>query len=297
MWTGFWRFMGVKEEEKVFAMTKGMIAVMCLFVLLPVGALAQSGEKVPAPEKEQLSVKLLDAVEKGDVKGVETLLAKGADIESREKEERRTPLMIAAEKANREMVALLIRKGADVNARSKHGVTPLFLGVVGRNTEVVTLLLERGADVQVKIELPTGAYTTPMIAAHVEDLPEVIELLSRRGVVVNDTDRLMIKIWKRHMVMSQIALLSANLKNACMAAQAYIVERMEIVDSEEKLKAGGWMPSKNIVFVRANIFTTNGEIVLRNGRLNAENSTSVTGVPGEGKIDFQCELTVPEVLR
>ena len=275
----------------------GMIAVMCLCVLLPVGVLAESGEKVPVQDKEQLRVRLLDAVEKGDVKEAEALLAKGADIDCREKEEGRTPLMIAAEKANREMVALLVRKGADVNARSKHGITPLFLGIVGRSTEVVTLLLERGADVHAKIELPNGAYTTPMIAAHVEDLPEVVDLLSRRGVVVTDVDRFMIKIWKRHMVKSQIALLAANLKNACIAAQAYIIDKMEIVDSEEKLKAGGWMPSKNIVFVRANVFTTSGEIVLRNERLNAENSMSVTGVPGEGKIDYQCEIAVPQVLQ
>ncbi|MBM4272423.1 MAG: hypothetical protein FJ139_09775 [Deltaproteobacteria bacterium] len=278
-------------------MKKGMIAVMCLCVLFPLGVLAGSGANVPVQEKEQLGIKLLEAVEKGDVREAEALLAKGADIESREKDEKRTPLMIAAEKANREMVVLLMRKGADVNARSKHGATPLFLSVVGRDPEIVKLLLEKGADVHAKLELPNGSYTTPMIAAHVEDLPEVIDLLSRRGVAVNDTDRLMIKMWKRHMVMSQIALLAANLKNACMAAQVYIIEKMEIVDSEEKLKAGGWIPSKNIVFVMANIFTTSGEIVLRNGRLNAENSTSVTGVPGEGKIDFQCELTVPEVLK
>jgi len=280
-------------------MKKGMIAIMCLCAcaLLHAAVFAESGANFPAAEKEQLSVRLLDAVDKGDVKETEALLAKGADIESREKEEGKTPLMIAAEKANREMVVLLIREGADVNARSKHGATPLFLGIVGRNAQVVALLLERGADAHIKIELPDGAYTTPLIAAHVEDLPEVVTLLSRKGVVLTDVDRFMIKIWKKHMVRAQIALLAANLKNACMAAQAYILDKMEIIDSEEKLKAWGWMPSKNVIFVRANLSTTGGEIVLRNEQLNAGNSTSVTGVPGEGKIDYRCELTVPQVLQ
>lgn len=154
-----------------------------------------------------------------------------------------------------------------------------------------------GGDAHVKIELPNGIYTTPLITAHAEDLPEVVALLSRRGAVLNDVDRYMIKIWKRHRVRAQIALLAANLKNACMAAQAYILDKMGTIDSEEKLKKWGWIPSKNVSFVRANLSTTGGEIVLRNDKLNAGNSTSVTGVPGEGKIDYRCELIVPQVLQ
>jgi hypothetical protein len=280
-------------------MKKRIIALMCLCAcaLLPAAVPAESGANVPAAEKEQWSARLLDAVEKGDVKEAEALLAKGADIESREKEDGKTLLMIAAEKADREMAVLLIRKGAEVNAQSKYGATPLFFSVLGRSTQVVELLLERGADARVKIELPNGIYTTPMIAAQVEELPEVVALLSRRGVLLTDVDRYMIKIWKIHMVKSRIALLSANLKNACMAAQAYILDKAGTIDSEEILKSWGWRPSKNILFVRSNLSTTGGEIVLRHEQLNAGNSTSVTGVPGEGKIDYRCELTVPEVLK
>jgi ankyrin repeat protein len=87
------------------------------------------------------------AAEKGKVKIVELLLAKGLDPNSRNKCGS-TPLHVAANK--REVAELLIAHGADVNARNNYGATPLHRAAAKGSADVVELLLGNGSDVNAR---------------------------------------------------------------------------------------------------------------------------------------------------
>ena len=90
-----------------------------------------------------------DAVEKGNLIGVQAELDKGVDVNAK-REDGSTPLHGAALKGHKEVAELLIDKGADVHAKDKWGSTPLHYAALKGHKEVAELLIDKGADVHAK---------------------------------------------------------------------------------------------------------------------------------------------------
>ncbi|MEG3620351.1 ankyrin repeat domain-containing protein [Magnetovibrio sp. PR-2] len=86
------------------------------------------------------------AVDAGDLKKAQNLIAKGADVNATN-EIYETPLHRAVEAGRTDMVRLLLDNDADIEAREFNGETPLIKAVIHEHLDVVKLLLEGGADI------------------------------------------------------------------------------------------------------------------------------------------------------
>ena len=121
-----------------------------------------------------------DAVEKGNLIGVQAELDKGVDVNAK-REDGSTPLHGAALKGHKEVAELLIDKGADVHAKDKWGSTPLHYAALKGHKEVAELLIDKGADVHAKGD--DGK--TPIDFATHPDNPnaaaEIADLLRKHG--------------------------------------------------------------------------------------------------------------------
>ena len=83
-----------------------------------------------------------DAVNRGDLAGVQAELDKGANVNA--KMWRRTPLHSATAGGHTEIAELLIDNGADVNAKNDSGATPLHWAWVTKHDEIADLLRKHG---------------------------------------------------------------------------------------------------------------------------------------------------------
>ena len=121
-----------------------------------------------------------DAVEKGNLIGVQAELDKGVDVNAK-REDGSTPLHGAALKGHKEVAELLIDKGADVHAKDKWGSTPLHYAALKGHKEVAELLIDKGANVHAKGD--DGK--TPIDFATHPDNPnaaaEIADLLRKHG--------------------------------------------------------------------------------------------------------------------
>jgi ankyrin repeat protein len=122
-----------------------------------------------------------DAVKKGDLAGVQGILATRPDQVRAVDERGYTPLHIAAREGQVKIAAFLIDKGADIEAKNPTGFTPLFLSVLSKRPDAVRFFLDKGAEVNVQ----TRFQTTPLFTAAESGNVEVIRLLIERGAEVN----------------------------------------------------------------------------------------------------------------
>ena len=162
-----------------------------------------------------------DAVEKGNLIGVQTELDKGVDVNAK-REDGSTPLHGAAEGGHGEIVELLITAGADlhettvsvlggggwiplhsaarqghrgivelliemgtdVNTRDSAGKSTLHDAVLEGHKGIVELLINKGADLNAK----SGYYGTPLHVAGSIGHKEIAELLIANGADLNVQD-------------------------------------------------------------------------------------------------------------
>ena len=94
------------------------------------------------------SLELHQAVGRGDLATVQTLLANGADVDEQDNGE--TALIVAAHTRNKGIVQALLEAGSDVNARNSYGRTALMGAASRGNPGIAQLLLAAGADVNRK---------------------------------------------------------------------------------------------------------------------------------------------------
>ena len=91
---------------------------------------------------------LFEAVERGAVDEVETLLSQDVPIDCRDEKER-TPLIVAAFEGKFDLVNKLIDLGADIDAVDVYGETALMAATYGAHLDVVKALVERGANTDI----------------------------------------------------------------------------------------------------------------------------------------------------
>jgi hypothetical protein len=155
--------------------------------------------------KQELNDQFWEAVRKGDLAMVTSLLDKGADVNAKFRYGT-TALFKAAERGHLEIVKLLLARGADVSVKDTfYGSTALSWALNGDHIEIVTVLLQKspteagdvlmsgvreGKPALVKIALAGGnvkAETlTPalVIATDDKDKPEIVEMLRQAGAVM-----------------------------------------------------------------------------------------------------------------
>lgn len=91
----------------------------------------------------------IEAVYKGNILKVQTLLNKGADVNARDGLYN-TALIIASQNGHTDIVKALLDKGADVNLKAINQVTALIYASSKGYGSIVRALLDKGADVNAK---------------------------------------------------------------------------------------------------------------------------------------------------
>lgn len=117
---------------------------------------------------------LAEAVGRGDLLRVKTLLTSGANPNERTRSGL-TMLMSAIINGHVDVAELLLEHGADVNARRDDGFTPLLFAAFFGQYDLVCLMLQRGADIKAQSRSETSAE----MWASARGFPEVAALLRR----------------------------------------------------------------------------------------------------------------------
>jgi ankyrin repeat protein len=126
------------------------------------------------------ATKLIDAVKRGDVNAVRTLVAQKMDVNAPDADGS-TPLHWAAQRDDVVMADLLIAAGANVKAKTRYSVTPLSLACTNGDAKLVDRLLKAGADPNETSE----EGQTALMTASLTGKPEAVKLLLETGASVN----------------------------------------------------------------------------------------------------------------
>ena len=130
----------------------------------------------------QMEASLMEAVNLGHEKCVETLIEAGADVNTVD-HHGNTPVSESATSNRVNCLKLLIRAGADVNKWNKTGGTPLLRATFKQNS-CVQLLIEAGADVN----MTDGSGCTPiMMVANRCNYQQVESLLKAGARLITET--------------------------------------------------------------------------------------------------------------
>ena len=136
------------------------------------------------------SRRLFKAVDAGQPRKVEALLARGAAIDALNAAGRaplhEAILIDTALRRKPEVSRVLIEKGANVNLKDRDGSTPLILALAGGSAEIARLLIEKGADVNKR----DADGRAPLAEAVKNKNSEIARLLLEKGVdaAIRDKD-------------------------------------------------------------------------------------------------------------
>jgi uncharacterized protein len=124
--------------------------------------------------------KLIDAVKRGDVNAVRTLIAQKTDVNAPDADGS-TPLHWAAQRDDVAMADALIAAGANVKAKTRYNVTPLSLACGNGDAKLVDRLLKAGADPNETSE----EGQTALMTASLTGKPDAVKLLLETGANVD----------------------------------------------------------------------------------------------------------------
>ena len=124
--------------------------------------------------------KLHKAVQKGDLKRVQKLVAKGADV-NEPGPNGASPLFFAANTGSVQVAKFLLSKGARVNLLTPGGGTALHSALLQRQTDLALFLIDNGAD----IRKSTVMGVTPLHMAALGGLTPVVGRLLREGADIH----------------------------------------------------------------------------------------------------------------
>jgi uncharacterized protein len=147
-----------------------------------VRTLLQQGADVNAPQGDGMTA-LHWAAQRGDVELTTMLIFGGANIGAVTRIGQYTPLHLASGAGGAAVVEALIKAGANVGAKTTNtGATPLHMAATAGNPDVIKALLDHGADINAK-ESEWGQ--TPLIFAASQNRVDAIRLLLKRGADAN----------------------------------------------------------------------------------------------------------------
>jgi hypothetical protein len=154
--------------------------------------------------KQALNDQLYEAVRKGDLAAVTSLLDQGADVNAKFRYGA-TALFKAAERGHVEIVKLLLARGADVTVKdSFYGATAMTWALDNDHVDVVTAILQKdtaevgdvlmtgvreGKPALITTALATGKVSAGTLTAALvvatddKDKPEIVEMLKKAGAV------------------------------------------------------------------------------------------------------------------
>ena len=153
--------------------------------------------------KQALNDQLYEAVRKGDLAAVTSLLDQGADVNAKFRYGA-TALFKAAERGHLEIVKLLLARGADVTVKDTfYGATAMTWALDNDHMDVVTALLQKdtsevgdvlmtgvreGKPALVTTALATGkvsagSLTSALVVATDDKKTEIVEMLQKAGAV------------------------------------------------------------------------------------------------------------------
>lgn len=95
---------------------------------------------------------IFEAIQKGDLEEVKSILTQNKDAINNQDKDKDTPLHYAAQLGNEEITELLISKGASLNTQNFQGYTPLHWAASKGHLMVVEILILHGADVHLKTQ-------------------------------------------------------------------------------------------------------------------------------------------------
>lgn len=150
---------------------------------------------------------VIEAVKKGKVDAVRSLLAKRVDPNAAETDGT-TALHWAAHFDNLAAADLLLKAGANAKAINRYGATPLWLACINGSAPMIGRLLEAGADPNTT--MPEG--DTALMTAARTGRVDAVRVLLRRGAQVNVQEK-----WK-----GQTALMWAAAANNAATVEALI---------------------------------------------------------------------------
>ena len=143
--------------------------------------LAAATSTTAAATSTTFDPELIEAVRRGDVSAVRSLIRRGSDVNAAQGDGL-TPLHWAAMNGEAEIAEILVYAGANLAARTRNGAyTPLHVASRGGHTRVIETLLDAGAD----LALRTTNGSTPLHFAAVSGVPSATEMLLDRGAEVD----------------------------------------------------------------------------------------------------------------
>ncbi len=164
--------------------------------------------------------KLIDAVKRGDVNAVRTLLMQKADVNAPDADGS-TPLHWAVQRDSIAIADALIAAGAKVDARTRYNITPLSIACTTGDAKLVARLLKAGADAN---EVSEEGQTALMVAS-LTGKTDAVKLLVETGANVNAVEP----------YKGQTALMWAASEGNTAAAELLLVHGADV---KSKSKAG-----------------------------------------------------------
>jgi ankyrin repeat protein len=125
---------------------------------------------------------LHEAIQKGDVAKVKSLISNNKELIHKKSDKGQTPLHLAVQNGYQEIVDFLISLGADINAKDGEGNTPLITALALKKTDTAKFLLSKGADVKIK----NAQNEPPVILALMHGLNELVKPILDNGQDVNE---------------------------------------------------------------------------------------------------------------
>jgi ankyrin repeat protein len=141
-----------------------------------IAPLNQQKALTPA-EKLARAEGLFSALEKGDDKQFDQLIAQGSDVTYKRPSDGATPLHLVAQNGRAPIAETLVSRGAEIDAKDNSGGTPLHWAAQNGHLAVVRFLIDKGSDVNAK----RGDGATPLDLAIAKGNAPLVEYLKRSG--------------------------------------------------------------------------------------------------------------------